>query len=364
MKYLKKVGDYDVDLFDRYASIAGGLNIDEISDVEKLRARIAKKLKVTLPELNKHVDPLQALYGIADHTKTLLYAINDGGLLSNVGGGYNLRIIFRRALNFIEKYGLNIDLFDVCRQHARYLRPLNPELLKSLPELAQILETEKLRYRKTMKKSTGIVKGMLSRGSKLDTEKLIKMYESQGITPELIENVAEKEGLKAEIPKDFYQTLSGRHMKEDIREEKKETLSVGNLQPTELMFYEKEKQTRFDAKVLRVVKAKKGNWVILDRTLFYPEGGGQDYDLGTLDGKDVVEVQKFGPVVAHRLKAGGFKAGQMVKGEIDFGRRMQHAQHHTAVHLINGAARKLLGNHVWQAGAAKSLEKAHLDITH
>jgi alanyl-tRNA synthetase len=364
MKYVKKAGNFDEELFNRYATIAGGLNLDEIQDIAKLRAQIAKHLRVSVGMLNRNVDPLQALYAIADHSKTLLYAVSDGGLLSNTGGGYNLRIIFRRALSFIEKYGLDIDLFDVCRRHAKYLKPLNPELMKSLPELEEILELEKQRYRATLKKGTAIIKDTLSKELRLSNEKLIRMYESQGITPELIENVAEKEHLDVKIPKDFYQQLSERHMKETVKEEKKPEIGVKGIPDTKLMFYDKEHEGEFSAKVLKVIKSGKEEWVVLDRTLFYPEGGGQDYDKGRINENEVIEVQKFGSVVAHRMESVGFKAGSRVRGKVDMKRRLQHAQHHTAVHLINGAARKLLGNHVWQAGAGKSLEKAHLDITH
>ncbi len=364
MKGLKKTVDFNDSIFRDYSAIAGGLDIED-GDPAKIKAKIAKKLGISLEELNKNVEPLQALYAIADHTKTLLYAVNDGGLLSNVGGGYNLRIIFRRALNFIEKYNLNIDLFDVCKKHAEYLKPLNPELLKSLPELEQILELEKDRYRTTLNKGVSVVKEILKKQKKLETGKLIQMYESQGITPELIENVAEKEKLDVEIPKDFYQKLSEGHLKEASKTaDDKKAVDVKGLPETKLMFYDNEDEMTFTAKVLKVIKDGKNSWVVLDRTLFYPEGGGQDFDTGTMNGKDVSKVEKFGSVVAHMTDASGFNKGNRVKCEVNRERRRQHAQHHTAVHLINGAARKLLGNHVWQAGAGKSLEKAHLDITH
>jgi alanyl-tRNA synthetase len=83
-----------------------------------------------------------------------------------------------------------------------------------------------------------------------------------------------------------------------------------------------------------------------------------------MNGNDVERVEKFGGVVAHRVKDMHPNEGVEVRCSVNWERRLQHAQHHTAVHIINGAARKMLGNHVWQAGAGKSMEKAHLDITH
>jgi len=363
MKMLKKKAGADEELFRKYSAISGGLNIDETKNVDEIRAKIAKSLGVSVEDLNRNIEPVQAAYAIADHTKTLLYAIADGGLLSNVGGGYNLRMVFRRALGFIDKYKLDIDLFSVCRQHASYLRPLNPALMKSLPELQEILEVEEKRYEATREKGRRIIHEMIKKSGKIDNNRLAQLYESQGITPELIKDVSEKEGIRIEIPVDFYQEISSRHMAEQVKEDAAAALDLGDLPATRLLFYEMGNGKEFDAKVLKVIK-KDGVWVALDRTLFYPEGGGQDFDTGTIDGRPVADVQKFGSVVAHKVDAPGFKTGDTVKGIIDWSRRMQLAQHHTAVHIINGAARKMLGNHIWQAGAGKSVEKAHLDITH
>ncbi len=363
MRDLKKSSDFDTKLFDKYSSIAGGLNIDEIQDIDKIKKQIARKLGVSTDTLNKNVEPLQALYAIADHTKTLLYAISDGGLLSNVGGGYNLRIIFRRALSFIDEYNLDLDLFSVCKKHAKYLKPLNPDLLLSLPELQEILDVEEKRYNATKERGKRIVFDMIKKKKKIDNKKLVQLYESQGITPELIKEVAEKARVGIEIPTDFYKEISSRHMLEDVKGEKSSPLNVSGIEPTHLLFYDKENDKKFKARVLKIIEDG-GSWVILDRTLFYPEGGGQDFDTGSINGRAVTDVQKFGSVVAHKMDKVGFKAGDTVTGEIDWVRRLQLAQHHTAVHIINGAARHLLGNHVWQAGAAKTMEKAHLDITH
>ncbi len=366
MRSLKKAADFDESIFRRYSEIAGGLNIDEIPDIAKVKASIARKLGISVAEMDKNVEPLQALYAIADHTKTLLYAINDGGLLSNVGGGYNLRIIFRRALSFIEKHNLDLNLYDVCRKHASYLRPLNPALMDALPEVEEILKVEEERYRNTVNKSKGIVLKLIKnrKDVKLQNGELFPLYESQGITPELIENVARREKIHVSVPADFYQELSGRHMKESVKVLKKKEVDVSGVPQTELMFYEKENEYTFTAKVLKTIPDGEYTWVILDRTLFYPEGGGQDFDTGTIDGKSVHAVEKFGGVVAHKLKGAAPATGNTVAGKVDRDRRLQHAQHHTAVHIVNGAARKLLGNHVWQAGAGKSMDKAHLDITH
>jgi alanyl-tRNA synthetase len=112
-----------------------------------------------------------------------------------------------------------------------------------------------------------------------------------------------------------------------------------------------------------------GTTVVLDQTVFYPTSGGQLHDTGVLRGphatEQIVNVYKQGKYVVHVTAAPTqLKAGEKVQGEIDLLRRIQLAQHHTAAHIINGAAREVLGEHIWQAGAAKTVEKGRLDITH
>jgi len=348
MTKLKKKVKYDKDLFLRYAKTSGEENVS--------KDKIASILGIDLKEMNDKIAPLEAIYAIADHSKTLLYAITDGGLPSNVGGGYNLRVILRRALSFIDEFGFDINLSNVCKWHAKYLKKLDPRLAESLNEVDEILKVEEERYKRTKSRVRDIVEKIIN--TEINEEKLIQLYESEGVTPELIKEEAEKLGKEVAIPMDFYAKISERHMQEK-EEEKKIDINLSGLAPTELLYRNSDK-TEFDAKVVRISE----DWVILDKTLFYPESGGQDHDLGVIDKIPVTDVQKFGSIVAHKLEKNDLKENQVVHGIIDKKRRFQLMQHHTSIHIINGAARKILGNHVWQAGSGKSEEKAHLDITH
>ena len=140
------------------------------------------------------------------------------------------------------------------------------------------------------------------------------------------------------------------------------------------MYYEDVSQQEFEASVLGCLdlmgdEIPEGatHGIILDRTCFYPEGGGQEGDYGTLTSDSashsILDTRKVGDLVIH-LSAGSFEVGDMVHGELDWERRRQLMDHHTAVHIVGGAARKLLGPHIYQAGANKSVESARLDITH
>ena len=110
------------------------------------------------------------------------------------------------------------------------------------------------------------------------------------------------------------------------------------------------------------------NKIALKNTLFYPEGGGQLGDIGIIewDGKKskVVDVQKVGDVVVHQIEGDAPSIGTNISGTVDDEHRTGLSRHHTATHLIGAAARGVLGNHIWQAGASKSVDRARLDITH
>jgi alanyl-tRNA synthetase len=214
---------------------------------------------------------------------------------------------------------------------------------------------ERSRFKATRNKGKEIIAKLIDK--KITEEKLIELYDSQGISPEMIVKEAEKEGLKIVIPENFYAKVAERHGKKEIK--KKEELDLTGIPDTKLLFYE-EKGYEFTAKVLKIV----GNYAALDQTLFYPESGGQEFDTGFINEAKVIEVQKQGKIVMHRLEKINFKAGDEIRGKIDPERRKQLAIHHTATHIVNAAARKVLGNHIFQAGAKKSEEKAHLDVTH
>ncbi|PSH01088.1 MAG: hypothetical protein BRC30_00120 [Nanohaloarchaea archaeon SW_7_46_7] len=98
--------------------------------------------------------------------------------------------------------------------------------------------------------------------------------------------------------------------------------------------------------------------------MFYPQGGGQRYDVGKINGNQVEEVQKHSGAVLHRTPNHDLKEGKSIKGVVNGEKRKQLTQHHSTTHMVNAAAREELGEHIYQAGASKKLEKARLDITH
>jgi alanyl-tRNA synthetase len=150
-----------------------------------------------------------------------------------------------------------------------------------------------------------------------------------------------------------------------VKKERQKTaaLDVPESMPHTIPLYYKL-TTESRSKVLYV----KEQYVILDQTPFYPEGGGQAADTGTISGIKVVDVQKQNGIVIHTLekgkKEGSISEGMYVEAKVDEDARMRLIAHHTATHLISAASRKVLGNHAWQEGARKETDKAHIDIAH
>ncbi len=357
LKRLKEqVGiNYDKEFFLKYSKLAGNLNIDEVRSIKKARERVAEQLGVTVDILDKQVRPMEALYAICDHTKALTMAISDGMLPSNVGGGYNLRVILRRALGFIDDNHWNVDLGDVCEMHAKHLKPIVPGLEENIETVKKILGIEKQRFHETKLRTKRIVERMIQDEEEFTEEKMLKMYDSEGITPELINDF--KPDLK--VSEDFYVKVTEKHTTPPKGIEREE-VNVEGLPETKILFYDNPKMTEFKAKVLKMIDDK---WVVLDQTAFYPESGGQKGDLGFIDSVPVSDTQKFQGVVVHRV-LGKLEEGQEVKGTVNVYNRQILTQHHTATHVVNTACRQILGPWVWQHSAEKTSKKARLDVTH
>jgi alanyl-tRNA synthetase len=338
----------------RFAKYAGILNVDELEDAHSAWNGIAGQMGMSLDELKGAVYQNRALYAIADHTRSLLVAIHDGALPSNVGGGYNLRNLLRRCWTLIDQYDLGVDLNDVFRCHIDEFGSWYTEL-KDYGSLFDIIDVEKKRYDESKQKSQNIIRRMVKSKEAFTPEKLVELYDSQGIAPEMIKESKPE----LEIPEDFYVRVQARH---DRREERKVGASeTAGLPKTVPLYYEKPHEFKFEAEVVRLIAPAK---VVLDRTLFYPLGGGQAGDTGFMNGVRVADVYKQDGVVVHALESPLPADTKRVVGEVDKDRRRILSAHHTSTHIVNYAARKVLGEHVWQAGAEKTPEKARLDITH
>jgi alanyl-tRNA synthetase len=337
--------------------------ISSSSSIRDLKLLIAKEMKINEEQLSAFVAPYEAIYTVCDHIRTLVFAISDGALPSNVGGGYNLRVILRRALSMLERLGWRdiIRVDDIAELHIDYLKQMYPELEERREDVRTILQLEAIRYSSSRERMNSVAGSLKSnkKGKELTVDDLIRLYESDGITPDFLM----EQGIIQNIPSTFYTRLAELHTSQVSSQASKPILGLENLPPTKLLYYQDESIRHFQAKVLRTVE---GKYVILDQTAFYPRGGGQEPDTGEIEGVKVVEVTKQADVVVHKIEIGGRIPAekQTINGKVNARRRDLITKHHTATHILNSASRNTLGSWVWQNSAFKEENYGRLDITH
>ena len=352
-KLFEKIGiDSDSDVLRRYfTEIAKAL--ENFKDLNDVRRHAIKKAGLTDEQLNKMISPLEGMYLIADHLRTLIFAISDGALPSNVGGGYNLRMILRRIHGTINRLNLNLDLDELIDTHVDYLKDTYPELDSKREDVKKILRIESERYEESKSRMKKIADKVKEKGRPPSVDELITLYESDGVTPDYLKEV----NAIQEIPSTFYSKLSDLHQSDKKKEIEK--LPLEGLPETDALFY-KDDPMEFSAKVLKVFD----DYVVLDRTSFYARGGGQEPDHGTIDGYKVFDVDKHADIIVHKLEGGTPKEGKTVLCKIDTNRRKSITKNHSSTHILNGSSRKILGSWVWQHSAFKEEDHARLDITH
>ncbi len=294
------------EVYKKFLPYSGILNLDETDDIEKEWQTIADKIKVDVNILKTQVEPLAGLYSIADHTRTLLYALTDGALPSNVKGGYNLRLVLRRALDFINKFNWNIDLYDVIVLHSEELSPLYPELKNELEGIKKIIDLEVSKHKTHKEKVENKIKNLVKTGKEISQEDFVKYYISEGITPDEIKEAFAKQNQKIKIPANFFTLVTEffESRKDSEKKEQKNKLSefITDVKETEILFYADTYKSESDVKIVKEFEFEKKKYIILDKTLFYPTMGGQNHDIGFIGENKVVNVIKVGQVILHQVE--------------------------------------------------------------
>jgi len=341
--------DTDSELLVRYFTEIAK-NFERFNDLSEVRKNAIKSAGLSNEQMDKIITPIEGIYLIIDHVRTLIFAISDGALPSNVGGGYNLRMMLRRIISTMDRLSLKFDINDMIDMQIDYLNDTYPELEETREDVKTIIAIETGRYENSKSRMQKIVSKL---NQKPTVDDLIRLYESDGVTPDYLKEMK----VISDIPSTFYSKLSELHQSKKQKEQ--DQLSLEGLPETELLYYGDDPE-KFDAKVLKSFD----QYVVLDRTSFYARGGGQEPDHGTIEGFDVVDVSKHGNIVLHELKEGTIKEGDTVSCVVDSKRRGDITKNHTSTHILNSSSRSILGSWVWQHSAFKEEDHARLDITH
>ncbi|MGD8545398.1 MAG: alanine--tRNA ligase, partial [Candidatus Bathyarchaeota archaeon] len=362
-KFLKKV-----------SRVSGLVSLDRTKNRLEARRRVAKIVGVEIDELDNFLLPIESIFTVTDHTKCLSFILSEGIVPSNIQEGYLARLLFRRVYRMLKILDITDALYDIVDMQIEFWSHDYPHLKEMKDEIMEILSVEEEKFKRTIESGGRLVKRITEElktkeASKIPVKTLTELYDSHGLPPEIIKEFAEKEGLSAEIPDNFYALIAERH---EAPESDRRVIpegfldeEVSGIPETELLYYQDQYMKEFEAEVVKVLDHER---FVLDRTCFYPEGGGQPADTGHIiingEEAEVVDVQKVGRVVIHEVKNGLLKEGNKVKGVINWDNRYILMKNHTATHVINGAARRILGQHVWQFGTQKGADHSRLDISH
>lgn len=370
--------EFKDEIWEKFGPYSSLLNTDEVDDIEKTWEKVAAFVGESPEIVKKAIAPIKDLYVILDHTRTLFVTIYDGSLPSNVGGGGNIRNIFRRVLAILHKNNWWNDvklegLLEIIEAHKRDLELIYGEgHFKPSESIAKVLSQEILKWETTDKAQKDTLKKLVDkRKGQLNIDDWIIAMQSWGIPADKISEIS---GLA--IPGNLYYEIA-RRQEIQIQATEISLYDTNHLAATECLYFIDNKLSEFEGQVIDVYqnfgKENLGayNIVILNQSAFYPTSGGQQHDTGILiiDGVEynVINAEKVGNCTLHFLDKELHNRdikGLTVKGTVDMKRRKQLMSHHTGTHIVFAACRKILGPHVWQNGAKKTIEKAHLDITH
>ncbi|KAI7037220.1 Alanine--tRNA, partial [Hortaea werneckii] len=378
--------NYDTDVFTPLFK-----RIQEITGAREYRGKFAEE----------DPDGIDTAYRVvADHIRTLTFAISDGGVPNNVGRGYVVRRILRRGARYARKY-FNVEIGNFFEKLlptlVEQMGDMFPEIKKKQSDVAEILNEEELSFAKTLDRGEAMFEKIAQNCKAKDIKELAgtdvwRLYDTYGFPVDLTSIMAEERGLTID---ENAVAEAQEKAREASKGEKKAGGDLVKLNVHDINALEKMPdvpKTDDSAKFQRddihsVIKAiyHSGNFVdatsaaaegeqiglILDRTNFYAEQGGQEYDTGRIliDGEaelDVQNVQGYGAYVLHTgyMKYGSLKKGDEVRCEYEELRRAPIRNNHTGTHILNFALREVLGEEVNQRGSLVAPEKLRFDFSH
>ena len=330
---------------------------------------------------------------ITDHIRSCTFMVSDGILPSNEGRGYVLRRLLRRAARHGRMLGIDhpflVDLVETVIQSSE---SAYPELREHDAYIKKVIGTEEGNFARTIDAGMNILNNMIDRLEKAHQKLLsgmdaFKLNDTFGFPLDLTKEIAAEQGLEidedgfhAEMKKQKERARAER-LKKNISGWSEDLFGALEAEPTVFTGYDtltdkgtvvalSDEETLTDA-IATDEEAKDGVLVVLDKTPFYAEMGGQAADHGVLNGTecslrvlDVKKTPKGYYVHTCVLESGIVKVGDVLTAQVDKGYRMAIARNHTATHLLQAALREVLGDHVHQAGSYQDASITHFDFTH
>ncbi|CAI7726634.1 alanine--tRNA ligase [Bacillus altitudinis MN12] len=325
---------------------------------------------------------------IADHIRTVAFAVSDGALPSNEGRGYVLRRLLRRAVRYAKTIHIHRPfMYDLVPVVAEIMKDFYPDVQAKEEFIAKVIKNEEERFHETLNEGLAILSEVIKKerdngSSQISGKDVFKLYDTYGFPVELTEEYAEdenmtvdREGFQLEMEK---QRERARNARQDVGSMQVQGGALGDIK-AESTFVGYENLTA-DARIIEllqngeiVTEAHEGETVqiLLDETPFYAESGGQVADKGTLksaeaiiDIKDVKKAPNGQHVHEGVVVSGTVQKGIEVTAEVESALRKGIVKNHTATHLLHQALKDVLGSHVNQAGSLVNENRLRFDFSH
>lgn len=310
---------------------------------------------------------------ITDHARCVTFLINDGVIPGNEGRSYVLRMILRRALRHGKILGMDLPfLYKLVDVVVENYGEAYPDLIKNKAKIVETIKKEEERFNKTLDRGYKLLNEFIDNKKDIDGESAFKLYDTFGFPFELTKEIAEENGLKAD-EEGFKAAM--KEQKDRAKAATQKISVTGDIKYAKVE--EKVGATNFvgytdlecDAKILETLDGESYVDVVLDKTPFYAECGGQVGDSGVIENEsmklEVLTTFKVNKLFVHRceLVNGEIEIGASVKATVDKERRGQIKVHHTSAHLLQSALQHVLTGDVHQAGSQVEENRMRFDFT-
>ncbi len=310
---------------------------------------------------------------ITDHARCVSFLISDGVIPGNEGRSYVLRMILRRALRHGKILGMDLPfLYKLVDVVVENYGEAYPDLVKNKAKIVDTIKKEEERFGKTLDRGYKMLDEFIEAKKDIDGESAFKLYDTYGFPFELTKEIAEENGLKVDEAgyKSAMQEQKDRAKaataKISVTGDMKYAKLEDQVGSSEFVGYT---ENECDAKILATIDGDGYVDIVLDKTPFYAECGGQVGDSGYIENEnlkaEVLTTFKVNKLFVHRSKVinGEITIGEQVKAKIDVPRREEIRLHHSSAHLLQAALTKVLGNEVKQAGSQVEENRMRFDFT-
>jgi len=368
--------------FERVCAVMQKKNSNYDTDVFMPLINAVSKLSGIKYEDEENKIPMRV---IADHIRTLTFAISDGAVPSNDGRGYVLRRILRRAARYGRKLNLNKPfLYKLVEVVTSTMGNIFPEIKEKQSYVEKVIHSEEESFNATLDHGIELFEEVIKKLSASKTkiisgEEIFKLYDTFGFPVDLTNVMAKEKGFTLDET-GFNQLME--NQKQRTREASKEkfasvNVSLNNLDSFDLVNDEKSLFVGYDdltcnSKIVGRKKEEAGkDLIVLDKTPFYVEAGGQIDDLGNISAGSnsfkVIDVAKIDYRIIHVIENetdSQLIPGTNVIAKVDESRRWDIMRNHSATHFLDAALRKILGTHVQQAGSYVGPDRLRFDFSH